>query len=111
MNQVDPNITVILDKERHLRLDINAMVAFERVTGKNLLRGLDLDKFSAIDLRTLLWACLKREDKELTEEAVGDMIHAGNMPTVIEKLTEAWEIAMPESSESIGPLVESPQSP
>jgi hypothetical protein len=109
MSGIKPTVTIILDKERHLLLSINAMVSFEEATGKNIMQGLEMDRFSAKDLRALLWACLKHEDPGLTQEAIGDLIHAGNMTEIITAITEAWSKAMPETKTD--PLTKSPQSP
>ena len=97
-NKAKPLIPIELDKKRNLMLDLNAMVNFEEATGKNVLQGDSLNNLSAKDLRALLWACLLHEDKDLTLEQVGGMIHSGNMEAVANKLTAAWEVAMPEES-------------
>ena len=95
MPSVVPLIKVKLDKVRHLRLDLNAMVAYERVSGKNI--GNFSDNASAETILYLLWACLLHEDKELTTEAVGAMVHGGNIGEISEALTKALEVAQPES--------------
>ena len=97
-NKAKPLIPIELDKKRNLMLDLNAMVNFEEATGKNVLQGDSLNNLSAKDLRALLWACLLHEDKDLTLDQVGGMIHSGNMEVVASKLTAAWEVAMPEES-------------
>lgn len=109
MSQIKPAVTITLDKKRHLLLNINAMVAFEDATGKNMLQGANLDNFSAKDFRALLWACLIHEDRDLTLENVGAMIDTSNMTEVVGKLTEAWNLAMPEAKEA-DPLAKSPQA-
>jgi len=100
MDKVKPLVPITLDKKRNLLLNLNAMVSFEDVTGRNLLQGIAIGDMSTKDLRALLWACLIHEDKELTLEQVGEMIHAGNMTDIFTKLTEAWEAATPEESEA-----------
>lgn len=109
-DKVKPRITIQLDKERHLFLDLNAMVAFEEVTGKNLLQGIAPEALSVKDFRALLWACLIHEDKELTLDDVGTMIHSGNMSELVSKLAQAWDVAMPEPTGESDPLAESLQS-
>lgn len=103
-NKARPIIPIMLDKERHLLLNLNAMVDFEEATGKNMLQQKTLDDLSAKDLRALLWGCLKHEDKELTIEQVGGMIHAGNMEEISASLTKAWELASPKVEETENPL-------
>lgn len=87
-------ITIELDKERSLLLDLNAMAEFEDVTGKNLFQiG---SNFSAKDFRALLWACMLHEDEELTLKDVGQMIHPGNMEYIQNKITEVYDKQMPQ---------------
>ena len=108
MNKAKPLVSITLDRKRNLLLDLNAMVSFEEATGKNLLQGITPDNLSAKDLRGLLWACLLHEDKELTLEKVGEMVHSGNMESIATKLSSAWEVAMPEGDKD-APLA--PKSP
>lgn len=109
-DKVKPKIPIKLDKERHLLMDLNAMVAFEEATGKNIMQGLDADSMTAKDFRALLWACLLHEDESLKIGDVGQMIHAGNMGELSEKIAQAWEVATPEKEGDSRPLAESPQS-
>ena len=97
-----------MDKKRHFLYDLNAMIRFEEVTGKNTLQGLSPADLSAKDFRALIWACLLHEDKELTLEQVGAMFHSGNMDQMIGRLTDALEAATPEK-ETEAPLVVKPQ--
>jgi hypothetical protein len=89
-------------------MTLGAMIAFEEVTSKSLLQGLDMAKLSSKDLRALVWACLRHEDKELKLEALDDMIEVSDLPMVLEKVTEAWNKAMPEASD---PLAKNPNDP
>lgn len=98
-----PAVPITFDKERHLLLDLNAMVSFQEATGKNLFSDELLKDLSPIDLRALLWACLIHEDDSLTLKQVGAWIHTGNMKEIAGKLTTAWSEAIPEG-ESAGPL-------
>ena len=94
----DKYTPIVLDKPRRLLLDLNAMVDFEKATGKNALQiGEDL---SATDLRALLWACLRHEDELLLPGQVGAMIHAGNMADVAKTLTEVYQKGMPEAKKA-----------
>lgn len=96
-------VTINLDKERHLCLTLNAMVQFGEVTGVNLFQKSSMQDISPKDLRALLWACLIREDKQLSLEQVGEMVHAGNFLEVAEALGKVWEAAMPKG-DGTGPL-------
>jgi len=95
-------VPIKLDKPRHLLLDLNAMVNFQKMTGKDLWdTG---DNFSANDLRALLWACLQHEEPTLTPGDVGKMVHIGNMRQVTETLKGLYIGAMPEKEKKKSPL-------
>jgi len=98
MPSVVPLIKLKLDKVRHLRLDLNAMVAYERVSGKKI-ESFGLDS-SMEEVLYLLWACLLHEDKELTVEEVGSTVHAGNLKEIDASLSQAFRVAMPEETDS-----------
>ena len=94
MSNLVPLVKIKLDKVRHLRLDLNAMVAYEQASGESISTvGLNP---SIEQIRCLLWACLLHEDKELTPEAVGAMVHAGNFVEIAETLTKTFEVVKPE---------------
>ena len=107
MNKVKPEVKITLDKERTLKLDLNAMVAYEENTGKSLF-SFQSGKMTAKDLRSLLWVCLIHEDKDLTVEQVGAFITLENMADVSEKVGQAFNLAVPESKGESDPLPQSP---
>lgn len=80
---------VTLDKERTLKFTLNSLVYAEE-------NGVDIQtmgKEGSIklkDLRTLLFAGLMHEDKELTVEAVGELIDMDNLSSITEALTSAF---------------------
>lgn len=101
------SLKVMLDRERILLLDLNAMVAFEDKTGKSMINSRTWDNdLTARDIRALLWACLIHEDENLTLEEVGKMIRSDNMDVITQALFEAWGMAMPEKEE--GKTAENP---
>ena len=53
------------------------------------------NKIKLKNLRILLWTALLHEDKDLTEEAVGDLMDNISSIVLIEKLLEAYIAAMP----------------
>lgn len=83
-------VVINLDKERHLKFNLNALIIAEKITGKKISElgaedgGMDLEF-----LRAMLYAGLKWEDKELTLDSVGDYIDMDNLGEVSEKLGEA----------------------
>lgn len=83
-------VTVTLDKERHMKFDLNALILAEKMTGKKMAEfgneegGIELDV-----IRALVYAGLKWEDKELTVETVGENIDLENLGEIADKLGEA----------------------
>ncbi len=99
MPNLVPLVEIDLDKPRHLRLDLNAMCEFERVSGKSIAEIGN----SLRDIRIMLWAALIHEDADLTEEGVGALIHAGNLPLVNAALSQAFAVAVPEPTGAPAP--------
>ena len=96
-NKAKPGIKIIFDKERTLKFDLNAMIAFEEVVGKSLFDGtFKPEDISPKELRAMLWACLLHEDDTLTEKQVGSWVGVNNMVNITSKLGEAFEVAMSE---------------
>ena len=65
-------VQINLDKERNLYFNLNSLELIEELTGKSIDKiseGMDMKMLKAI-----VYAGLVHEDKELTVEAVGEMI-------------------------------------
>ena len=85
-------VAIELDKVRHLKFNLNALITAESITGKKLSElSSEGGSFDLSFLRALLYAGLKWEDKELTLEDVGDLIDMDNLEFVTEKLGEAMQ--------------------
>ena len=97
------SVAIVLDKERHLRLTLNALVDFQSATGKDLRDPQVIEALSAnmgfADMRALLWACLRWEDRELTLDRVGDLVDLTNLQEVTARMVEAWTVALPKTEE------------
>jgi hypothetical protein len=86
-NKQRGEVKISLDRERTLKFTLNTLVDVEERLGHSLSElG---DKISIKTMRTLLHAGLKHEDKELTEEAVGELISLDNIGEVQKALTAA----------------------
>ena len=86
-------VTIELDKARNLRYGMNALVKVEELIGKPITK-LDLENISMKDLRSILYAGLYHEDKDLTSESVGNLIDEySDITAIAEKLGEAFNIA------------------
>lgn len=78
--------TVMLDKERTLRMDFNALAKAEEITGKNWMTAESWKTLSAKDYRALTWACLLDEDPSLTLEQAGKLLTPRNEKEVSDAL-------------------------
>lgn len=80
-------IKLTLDKERTLYFNLNALVEIEEL-------GIDLTKLSEgvkmSQVRAIIWAGLRHEDKDLTLEEVGELITPDNLPAVSEAIGKAF---------------------
>lgn len=80
-------VTVNLDKPRHLRMTLGAMIAYEQATGKSLLKGFNLAEMDLKGISTLFWACLLHEDRELSYDTfvwqIMDLTNMGQMTKAI----------------------------
>lgn len=85
--------TIMLDRERTLRYDFNALIEIEEKVGisPDELMG---RKLSMKEIRTLLWAGLVHEDTELTEVEVGAMIDMENLGQVLDDLMVAFGLSL-----------------
>ena len=98
MRTTIPTVKIVLDRERTLRFDFNALASFEEQSGRSALDPAVWNSPDAKTLRALLWAAMLHEDEALTIKAVGAMIHAGNVSYVSEKIQEASAASNPEPS-------------
>jgi hypothetical protein len=102
MPSVVKSVPITLDRERHLRLDLNAIVEFEQAAGISIIK-IDFTALPMAHLRALLWACLLGEDPALTQQQVGEMIHVGNMAEMSEALGRVFGASAPEPDKSADP--------
>lgn len=87
------SVTIELDRPRNLRYGMNALVKIEEMIGRPISK-LDLDNISIKDMRTIIYAGLFHEDKNLSPEKVGELIDEfSDINTVAEKLGEAMTAA------------------
>ena len=87
-------VTFDADKARNLKYGMNALIQLEKELGKPLT-NMGAEEFKLEDLRTMLFIGLKWEDKELTKDAVGDImdeaIEKHGMEYLSKKLAEALQ--------------------
>jgi hypothetical protein len=107
-----PSISILLDKERHLRYSFKSFKLAEqallkehgqRVSFLSLLNSYsnedgtpNLENVYITDLIILLWAGLVHEDAQLTTDDVGDMLSFNKFDYVSTKLFEAVNLSQPQ---------------
>ena len=99
MPNLVPMVQIDLDKERHLKFDLNALCEIEILTGQSFS---DLDA-SMQTIRIVLWAGLIHEDADLTLQDVGKLIHGGNLAEVNRAVSEAFGATMPDGDADAEP--------
>lgn len=89
-------IPIMLDKERELRFDLNALAELEDKYGdiEKILKDAELYKIKAI--RAILWAGLIHEDENLTEKQVGALVSFRGVTELVGILGKALGEDMPE---------------
>ena len=118
IEKADPTVPIVIGgKERRLKYDFRAMVAFSKQTGKNLLDNKVVKQIiydtTPEDLLVMFWAELLHEEKGLTVEDVAGWITMENQPEVARKTIEAWAAAMPEpkgGEKEKAPLAKKPRA-
>lgn len=92
-------ISIQLDKERHLKFDLNAFAELEDIYGDINAALEAIQKGSVKAIRAMLWAGLVHEDKSLKIEDVGAMIDMSNINEVVSIISDAISEAMPKEKE------------
>lgn len=95
-------VKLMLDKERHLLFDLNALAALEDEYG-GIEKALSaMEKGSVKAIRALIWAGLVHEDENLTPNAVGKMIGFAALSDLVAVLNEALGQALPQGDQGNG---------
>lgn len=95
-NKQRGHVEIQLDKKRTLRYTMNALAEIEDHLGIGLSEMGDI-QMSIKNVRVILWAGLIHEDRELTQEDVGEMVDLTNFQEVQEKVAEAFTMAQADS--------------
>ena len=88
-------VTVILDKERHIIFDLNALADLEEEYGDITEAFKKLQSGSIKAIKKFIFIGLKHEDEELTEKEVGKMVTLENMGILGNAVNEAMEVGLP----------------
>ena len=108
MPEVVPSIEIMLDKPRHLKLTLGGMKRFDEVTGRNLLKGFNLEDMTTGELIAFIWCCLIWEDRKLSLEDIGFLLDITQLPEITEKLRGMVKVSVPGKKEDDAPLVVNP---
>jgi hypothetical protein len=92
-------IAISLDRERFMRLDLNAMAEFEELTGHSLFNVGDKLQ-EAKNLRALLYASLKSGGEQITLQEVGELISLDNFSIIQDSLSQLMNVSYGKSDES-----------
>lgn len=92
-----PFITIELDKVYSLRFGMGAQIQYEQISGQKIPE-LGKEMQAGMSVKTLgqvLFAMLKRENKDLTLEKVSDLVddNSDNMQYITDRVCEAIEAA------------------
>lgn len=80
---------IVLDKERELKFDLNALEIVEDMTGTTLDKA--TEKVSMRTLKILLYSGLVHQDPDLTVDYVGSLVTMENIKEVSEALTKCFK--------------------
>jgi len=92
-------VDIELDKLRKLKYTNGALRKFQEKTDRKALK-LKPDEFAEYATE-LIWCGLLHQDKELSIDDVDEMIGPSNIHYVMEKISEAWGMAMTEHKEPV----------
>ena len=97
-DKVRPEVSITLDKERHIKLGIRACKRFEELTGKHIWAAKTWDDLSIEDISLLLWVGLLHEDPNLTADGVEELADQYSTPGIVANaMIQALGAAMAES--------------
>lgn len=93
----DIGVPIELDKKRTLRLDLNALAAYEEATGQSVTEiGVTIN--SVRGLRAMLWGMLLTDEPELTLVEAGALVDPRNIEMVKEKISAALAAGVPQEA-------------
>lgn len=101
-------ITVMLDRERQIIFDLNALIFIEQEFGIDTTQAGALNLKGLSDLRRFLWVGLRHDDPDLTEEQVGHLVTMQNLGAVGLAVRVGLGMALP-PPEAAAPISAAPE--
>lgn len=98
-NVREKRVAITLDRERYVKFGFEAFSLLEEKFGTLELAMKALDDGKMATLKVLLWAGLQddlEEDEVLTEKQVGKMLDLDMLSTVVDTVTAAINLALPQ---------------
>jgi len=98
-------IPIMLDKQRHMKFDLNAFAEIEEQYGSVEAAMDALEQGSIKALRIVLWAGLIHEELDdkgeakITPKFIGSLISIQDLPSLVSKIGEAMNVDMGEIAE------------
>jgi hypothetical protein len=87
LRRISKPVIVLLDRERALVYDLNAICSFEEATGLSVVDA--LRNLTMTNIRALIWAGLLVDDPALTLEQAGALIRFADIAAVTGALRDA----------------------
>jgi hypothetical protein len=108
-----PTQTITIDgKPRTMRLDMGAVALIEQLTGRNLLFGKNMwGELTISDVLHILYATLKHDNPELTEETLGSMLPPSFSIEAMQAILALWQKSMPTPTVGEGKGMDTPPIP
>lgn len=115
-------VTLMLDRERHLLMDLNALQELEEIyedwptmyktdkDGKKIeitdpltkgLQALSLEKKRIKHIKNFLYAGLVYEDRSLTPDILGQLISFPNLDVITDQIWQAIMQSLPDAKEGV----------
>jgi hypothetical protein len=99
-NPIVREYEIELDKVRHIRFDLAAMIRFQEMTDVNLLDGFDSSTLrNPKNLQALIYSCLVHEDPDLMPDTISPYVGFGNIPIIMKIVGAAVKNAYPDQEE------------
>lgn len=87
-------------KEYRLHYNLRAMRLFQQITGKSLLKTVNLGELTEAEIAAIVWAGLQCHHPDLNLETVEALIGYFDVSTVIATLAVAFGAALPRVEET-----------
>jgi hypothetical protein len=104
-NVSEEKIFLNLDRKRELKVNLYAMIEYEKLSGETFLDGVEkllqnIKKPSMVLINRLLYCCLKHDDPELTEEKTSRLFGMKELSEIKSSLVAGIKNGLPDSEDT-----------